>query len=756
MIRLLSPVLLPLLIFVPAACLFAGEWQVGKGKLMTRWAADVTPENVHPEYPRPQLVRSEWLNLNGLWQYAILPTSKTGMPDSFEGEILVPFPAESALSGVMREVGPENRLWYRRTFSIPEDWAGRKIQLNFGAVDWQATVWVNDRKVGEHRGGYDPFSFDITSALQGTGPQQITVAVWDPTDAGTQARGKQIRKPQSIWYTPVTGIWQTVWLEPVPETAIEQVKIVPDAKHGKAQMTVSASTAGSPEAKVTLVSRSLGDKNEPIDVIEGNGKVDTPITLEIPDARLWTPEAPWLYHYEVQLEGGDKATGYFGLRDVALGKDASGNQRLLLNGKPLFHYGPLDQGWWPDGLYTAPTDEALLYDLLVTKEMGFNMVRKHVKVEPATWYAHCDRLGLLVWQDMPNGDLHIRPEEADIERSAQSRNQYEAEWSAIIDALHNAPSIVMWVPFNEGWGQFDTKRIVEWTRELDPTRLVDNASGWSDRDCGDVLDIHAYPGPAMPPLEKDRAVVLGEYGGLGLPVEGHTWTDKNNWGYRGYKTEEELNTAYHALLEKLRPLIDSGLAAGVYTQTTDVETEVNGLMTYDRAVNKFDVPRAAAAHARLYDPPSRLVTVMPTSTKGNQQQWRYTKSRPGEDWFAVDFDDSDWKTGAGGFGSASSPAAIVGTEWTEPDIWLRRSLLIRGDPPKEGYWRIHHDEDAEVYVNGKLVQTFAGYTQSATLVPLSAEAIEALKGGRNEVAVHCRQTDGGQYIDLGILETAGQ
>jgi hypothetical protein len=388
--------------------------------------------------------------------------------------------------------------------------------------------------------------------------------------------------------------------------------------------------------------------------------------------------------------------------------------------------------------------------------MGFNMIRKHVKVEPATWYSHCDRLGLMVWQDMPNGDVHIRPEEADIERSAQSRNQYEAEWSAIIDALHNAPSIVLWVPFNEGWGQFDTKRIVDWTGQLDPTRLIDNASGWSDRDCGDVLDIHAYPGPAMPSLEKERAVVLGEYGGLGLPVEGHTWTDKNNWGYRGYKTEEELNAAYHVLIEKLRPLIDSGLAAAVYTQTTDVETEVNGLMTYDRKVNKFDVPRAKAAHAGLYAPPSRLVTVMPTSNKGNQQQWRYTKTRPADDWFAAGFNDSSWNTGEGGFGSASSPAAIVGTEWTEPDIWLRRSLLIHGDPPKEGYWRIHHDEDAEVYVNGKLVQTFAGYTQSATLVPLSAETVAALRRGKNEIAVHCRQTDGGQYIDLGILEAAGQ
>ncbi|MEE2781551.1 MAG: sugar-binding domain-containing protein [Planctomycetota bacterium] len=751
----LLPILLLLCCLVPAT-VDAEDWQAGQGRLMTRWAADVSPENAHREYPRPQLVRDKWLNLNGLWQYAIRPTSETGMPSSFDGEILVPFPAESALSGVMREVGPENRLWYRRSFSIPADWAGERVVLHFGAVDWQATVWVNGRKVGEHRGGYDPFSFDITSALSDSGPQQITLSVWDPTDAGTQARGKQIRKPESIWYSPVTGIWQTVWLEPVPETSIERVKIVPDAKNGKVQMTVSASGDGQSDAKIRIVSRSLGDAREAIDVIERSGKAGTPMAIEIPEPRLWTPDTPWLYQYEVQLDGGDKATGYFGLRDVALGRDGGGNLRLLLNGEPLFHYGPLDQGWWPDGLYTAPSDEALLYDLLVTKEMGFNMVRKHVKVEPARWYAHCDRLGLLVWQDMPNGDLHIRPEEPDIDRSAQSRHQYEAEWSAIIDAFHNYPCIVMWVPFNEGWGQFDTQRIVDWTRKLDPTRLIDNASGWSDRDCGDVLDIHAYPGPAMPPLEKTRAVVLGEYGGLGLPVEGHTWTNKDNWGYRGYTSEAELNDAYHDLVQKLRPLIDSGLAAAVYTQTTDVETEVNGLLTYDRVVNKFDVPRAAEAHARLYEPPNRLLTVMPTSTKGALQPWRYTKSRPAEDWFAADFNDSQWNAGKGGFGSASSPAAIVGTEWTEPDIWLRRTLQINGEPPTEGYWRIHHDEDAEVYVNGKLVQTFPGYTQSATLVPLSPDTVAALKRGKNVIAVHCRQTDGGQYIDLGILEAAEQ
>ena len=473
------------------------SWQPAKGRLTTRWAAGVTPENAHREYPRPQLVRDAWLNLNGLWDYAIRPAAQSGPPEKFDGEILVPFPAESALSGVMREVGPENRLWYRRDFKVPAGWDGKRVLLNFGAVDWEASVWVNGRKIGEHRGGYDPFRFDITSALTAAGPQQITVAVWDPTDVGTQARGKQIRKPESIWYSPVTGIWQTVWLEPVPERAIERVQIVPDAAGGKVQLTVEATHAAADKQDVTLrvLSRSLGDKQETITPLEARGKAGEPLVIKIPQPQLWSPDAPWLYQYEVQLAGGDSASGYFGLRDLARGKDESGNQRLLLNGKPLFHYGPLDQGWWPDGLYTAPSDAALLYDLQVTKEMGFNMVRKHVKVEPARWYAHCDRLGLLVWQDMPNGDAHIRPEEPDIERSAQSRRQYETEWSAIIESLHNHPSIALWVPFNEGWGQFDTKRIVAWTHELDPTRLIDNASGWSDRDCGDVLDIHAYPGP---------------------------------------------------------------------------------------------------------------------------------------------------------------------------------------------------------------------------------------------------------------------
>ncbi|MEK6247239.1 MAG: hypothetical protein N2C12_03610, partial [Planctomycetales bacterium] len=311
----------------------------------------------------------------------------------------------------------------------------------------------------------------------------------------------------------------------------------------------------------------------------------------------------------------DQVVGYFGMRSVSLGRDDNGFRRLSLNGKPIFHYGPLDQGWWPDGLYTAPTDAALLYDLEITKQLGFNMVRKHVKVEPARWYYHCDRLGLMVWQDMPNGDAHIRPEEADISRSQKSASQYETEWQRIIETLHNHPCIVMWVPFNEGWGQFDTQRIVKWTHELDPTRLIDDASGWTDRDCGDVLDIHAYPGPGMPSPELNRAAVLGEYGGLGLPVEGHTWQDKDNWGYRGYESEQQLNDAYHDLVAKLNPLIDAGLAAAVYTQTTDVETEVNGIMTYDREVIKFDLPRAAKANRALYRPLQRVKVVIPTSTR---------------------------------------------------------------------------------------------------------------------------------------------
>ena len=729
----------------------AADWQPAKGRLDTRWAADVTPENVHQEYPRPQLVRDDWQNLNGLWDYAIVPKDDA-QPESFAGKILVPFPAESSLSGVMKEVGDTKKLWYRRSFTVPEGWSDQRVVLHFGAVDFHAVVSVNGQQVGEHRGGYDPFHFDVTDALSDSGEQELVVSVWDPTDAGTQARGKQLRKPQSIWYTPVTGIWQTVWLEPVSATHITSLKIVPNVNDSQVAITVNASdaTRRRDRVEIEVVSRSLGDQVETLSGPTIRGQAGNTFTLSIPDAKLWSPDEPWLYQFQVTV-GDDTVTSYFGLRTSRIGKDVNGTWRLMLNEKPLFHYGPLDQGWWPDGLYSPPSDAALLYDLEVTKQLGFNMVRKHVKVESARWYYHCDRMGLMVWQDMPNGDRHIRPEDDDIVRTPESTKQYETEWKRIIDANHNNPCIVLWVPFNEGWGQFDTKRITDWTKSYDPTRIVNSASGWTDRGEGEVLDIHAYPGPAMPAPREDRAVVLGEFGGLGLPVDGHTWQNQKNWGYRNYKNEKELDDAYHALIEKLSPLIDTGLAAAVYTQTTDVESEVNGFLTYDRAKLKMNADRAAAAHKQLYRAPRILTIVVPNSTVAAPRSWQYTTTQPKGDWQKAGFDTTGWSQGNGGFGTKSTPGAVVGTEWSSSDIWLRQEVEI-SELPINPQWRIHHDENAEVYINGQLVGDFPGYTSSIVITPMSETARKALKLGKNLIAVKCHQTDGGQFFDVGIID----
>ncbi|UCH63515.1 MAG: beta-galactosidase [Fidelibacterota bacterium] len=572
------------------------DWRPVEGRIMSRWAQEVSPDNALPEYPRPQLVRKEWLNLNGLWEYAIQPEDAP-QPETFQGHILVPFPIESALSGVGKAVGPDNRLWYQRTFKVPPNWADRRILLHFGAVDWETTVWVNGREVGTHRGGYDPFTFDISEALRDDGPQVISLSVWDPTDAGTQPRGKQVSEPEGIWYTAVTGIWQTVWLEPVPPVSIDGLTIVPDIDRGEVSVTVTGRNTGSGH-QVSAVVRD-GSKT----VSRAEGAVGETLSLPIENAKLWSPDSPFLYDLEVTLQQGgetaDVVDSYFGMRKISLGQ-AEGLTRLFLNNRPLFQYGLLDQGWWPDGLYTAPTDEALRYDLEVTKELGFNMLRKHVKVERQRFYYWCDKLGLLVWQDMPNGDRHVERDQPDIQRSPESAQQYELELKRMIEAHRNHPCIVIWVPFNEGWGQFDTPRIVDLIKDHDPTRLVINASGWADRGVGDIHDVHRYPGPAAPPNEQNRAAVLGEFGGLGLPLKGHTWQDEENWGYRSYQTAEELTAAYLDLLQKLRPMIDQGLSAAVYTQTTDVEIEVNGQLTYDRAVIKMDVEKVAAANKGLY------------------------------------------------------------------------------------------------------------------------------------------------------------
>ena len=583
---------------------------------MTRWAKDVSPKNAHPEYPRPQMVRRDWQNLNGLWSYAITDQNAT-QPAKWDGEILVPFPIESALSGVMKRVYETNRLWYRRTFTIPRGWKDKHVLLNFGAVDWSAHVFINGKEVGKHQGGYDGFSFDITAALKPKGEQEIVVSVWDPTDYGPRPRGKQVRNPHGIWYTPSSGIWQTVWLEPVATASIKSLRITPNVDEAAVSVEVVVARVGGmrpdfPVATDSEIQVLDGGKR----VAQGSIKTEliweqetnhSQIKIAIPEPKAWSPESPHLYDLKVILRSGrktvDEVQSYFAMRKISLAKDEAGRLRICLNNKPYFQLGPLDQGFWPDGLYTAPTDEALRYDIEVTKKLGFNMARKHVKVEPERWYYWCDKLGLLVWQDMPSGDKSAHwkgPSGFDgeqMERTPESAEIYERELKALIAGRYNHPCIVTWVPFNEGWGQFDTVRILNLTKQLDPTRLVDGASGGNHFPAGDILDHHQYPGPGLPPKVTDRAMVLGEFGGLGLPIKGHTWQAEKNWGYRSFTNATDLTTAYVGLLEKLHPLVKSdGLSAAIYTQTSDVEIEINGLMTYDRAIVKMDEKKVRAAN----------------------------------------------------------------------------------------------------------------------------------------------------------------
>lgn len=574
------------------------EWKPVEGRIMTQWAGEVTPDRAHTEYPRPQMRREEWKSLNGLWEYAIRPEEEAS-PGQYDGAILVPFPVESALSGVEKPVGKENHLWYRKTFEVPEGWSDKHVLLHFEAVDWESTLWINGKEIGTHKGGYDPFMFDITAALKKRGDQEIVLCIWDPIDKGTQPRGKQVREPHGIWYTSVTGIWRSVWLEPVGETYIRSLKITPDIDAEEVRITIDGAKEDSGQRVEMEIEEDGKEK------ARAEGLAGEEITMSVEDPRLWSPDSPFLYDLTVVLKDSrgqevDRIGSYFGMRKISIGEDEAGIKRIFLNNDPFFMLGPLDQGWWPDGLYTAPTDEALCYDLEVTKKLGMNMLRKHVKVEPRRFYYWCDKLGVVVWQDMPSGDAYIGRDEKDIQRSPESARQFELELERMIQTLINHPSIVMWVPFNEGWGQYDTARIVALIKQLDPTRLADNASGWADRGVGDVHDIHAYPGPAAPPNEPNRAAVLGEFGGLGLPVKGHTWQEEKNWGYRSFDSAEELTNAYVVLIKKLKGLIENGLSAAVYTQTTDVEIEVNGLMTYDRAIVKMNAERVSKINRNLY------------------------------------------------------------------------------------------------------------------------------------------------------------
>ncbi|PBC59714.1 glycosyl hydrolase family 2 [Streptomyces sp. Tue6028] len=572
-------------------------WSSGPNRSMyelrTRWADEVGPDNALPEYPRPQLTRTAWKNLNGRWQFAAAEAGERPPVGRTLGEhILVPYPVESQLSGLERH---EDRMWYRRTFTVPADWrigSGKRLRLNFGAVDWQAKVYVNGVEVAEHQGGYDKFSADVTDALKPGRTQELIVGVYDPTDASGGENppvGKQRLDPSGIWYTPSSGIWQTVWMEPVAADHVDSLKLTPDVPDGKVTVEPRGLRDGLP-----FTATAYDGKRK---VATATGRTGQPLALDIAEPHLWSPDDPFLYDLVVTV-GADRVGSYFGMRSVAVQK-VDGTPRTLLNGKPVFMMATLDQGFWPDGLHTAPTDEALAYDLRMHKQLGYNAVRKHIKVEPDRWFYWADRLGLLVWQDMPAMTAGVNP-------SAASRAEYEREMKRMIDDHVSSPSVVMWVTFNEGWGQYDEARIADQAKAWDPTRLVNGMSGLNlgaDGGTGDIMDEHGYPSPALPPSpDGERALVSGEYGGLGLAVPGHAWSVQQSY----VDVDPAAYTdGYLARLDEVRALACRGGNGAVYTQISDVEGELNGLMTYDRRVVKPDVARVRAAHEALIRDASR-------------------------------------------------------------------------------------------------------------------------------------------------------
>ncbi len=713
--------------------------------IVTRWAKDVSPANPLPEYPRPQMVRDNWQNLNGLWDYAISDVH-SAKPSEWQGSILVPFAIESALSGVGKTVSAQQALWYQKTFETPRSDDENRIILHFGAIDWLSRVWVNDQYLGEHRGGFDGFHFDITEAIAGRDKHSLVVQVWDPTDEGSQPRGKQVRQPEGIFYTSVTGIWQTVWLEMVPAKHIRSIRITPDLDNSRFMVAADVTGQGDLSAEIFEGAKSIAT---------ATGAANGVLELVIDQPKLWSPESPHLYDFVIRF-GSDEVRSYSGMRKISIGADNDGKLRMLLNNKPLFQMGPLDQGWWPDGLYTAPTDEALKFDVEMTRKMGFNMARKHVKVEPDRWYYWADRLGLLVWQDMPSlmarGHTHqVGPGQPDdILLTAQESHQYQTEFRSMMDSLYNHPSIIVWVPFNEGWGQHNTNAMLQWTKALDATRLVDGPSGWEDRGWGDLKDMHNYPGPGMFPALPDRVSVLGEFGGLGLPLEGHLWQKDRNWGYQSFKGQDELGRRYEELINGVHRLIGRGLSAAVYTQTTDVEGEVNGLMTYDREVIKIAPEKLAAWHARLHEPAPIEISILPTAQQ-DIVEWSYTTEKPIGNWQSVGFDDKSWKRGPAGFGEKSTPGSSVSTEWKSGDIWLRKNFNVTNVDEADYWLSVYHDEDAEIFLNGVEAAKLSGFSGAYVQVRISDAAKKSLKSGNNTIAIHCHQTAGGQYIDAGIM-----
>ncbi len=580
--------------------------------IRTQWFDKVDRRLPLAEYPRPQFERKDWICLNGEYDYAITGDTADA-PKKYDGKILVPFSVESELSGVGKALLPEQRLWYRRKFTVGKEFSGKEALLHFGAVDWQCSVWVNGKLVGEHTGGYNPFTFNITDVIT-EGENELVVKVFDPTDAGHQQRGKQILVTKGFWYTATSGIWQTVWLEPVNRCRIDSLRLVPDIDEGVIRINIkrTCKCGGKLYAKVLE-----GDK------VVFDSEIADKAAIPVPDARLWSPEDPFLYTLLLTLDCNgekDEVSSYFGMRKFSIVKDSAGIPRLGLNNKPYFQRGLLDQGYWPESQLTPPTDEAMIFDIEKMKELGYNMLRKHIKEEPLRWYYHCDRLGMLVWQDMisggqyignvlagvlPNINIHVKDSKyKSFKRDKPEwRQEFKDELFGMIDNLYNCVSICCWVPFNEGWGQFDAKEIGTAIKNYDPSRFVDHASGWHDQGGPEFKSIHKYILPVHAPTARrtaGRPIVLSEYGGYSWNIVEHAWNPKRSFGYIMFKNSEKLSAAYKRLHEsQVIPLINKGLCATVYTQVSDVEFEVNGIYSYDRKILKLDADTVRAVNAKL-------------------------------------------------------------------------------------------------------------------------------------------------------------